>query len=193
MDHLPDCLDLLIELGSRQPRARNAAAGTSRSAAVPISEIIVHKQNQGLIKHERENRVEINAIDNNRFIELTIDSGAAETVTGKDQLPQFKTLSNPNDERTSYVLPSGAELKHNGEKRVNIVTEEGSKCTIRMQVTDINKSLMSVSRICDTGHRVTFDSDGGVIEHIETGQQTRFQRKGGVYVLRAALDAADFH
>ena len=71
---------------------------------------------------------------------------------------------------------------------VNILTKEGSRCAIRMQVTDINKSLMSVSRICDTGHKVTFDSEGGVIEHIESGQRTRFERKGGVYVLKATLD-----
>ena len=57
-----------------------------------------------------------------------------------------------------------------------------------MQVTDINKSLMGVSRICDTGHKVIFDSEGGYIEHVESGQLTRFERKGGVYVLRAALD-----
>ena len=62
-----------------------------------------------------------------------------------------------------------------------------------MQITDINKSLMSVSRICDTGHRVIFDSQGGCIEHIETGQQTKFEREGGVYVLRAAIDNKDFH
>ena len=37
-----------------------------------------------------------------------------------------------------------------------------------MQVTDIIKSLMSVSRICDTGHQVVFNSNGGFIEHLES-------------------------
>ena len=57
-----------------------------------------------------------------------------------------------------------------------------------MQVTDINKSLMSVSRICDIGHQVVFNSNGGYIEHLESGQKTSFERKGGVYVLRANVD-----
>ena len=57
-----------------------------------------------------------------------------------------------------------------------------------MQVTDKNTSLMRVNRICGTGHKVTFDSNGGFIDHIESGQRTAFERKGGVYVLRASLD-----
>ena len=145
------------------------------------------------MKKDKKNRVEINSIDDNRNIEITIDSGAAETVTGRDMYPEFKTIKNVSDNRTSYILPSGAELKHHGEKRVNIITQEGSKCTMRMQVTDINKSLMSVSRICDTGHRVICTSEGGYIEHIETGQTTKFERRGGVYVLKANLDqSGDF-
>ena len=114
-------------------------------------------------------------------------------MTGKDKYPEVELINNPGADKTSYILPSGAELKHYGEKRVNILTKEGSRCTVRMQITDINKSLMSVSRICDTGHRVIFDSQGGCIEHIETGQQTKFEREGGVYVLRAAIDNKDFH
>ena len=109
---------------------------------------------------------------------MTIDSGPAETVTGKDQFPEFTTVIGTSSSRTSYILPSGAELKHHGEKRVNIVTKGGGyRCTVRMQVTDINKSLMSVSRICDTGHKVIFDSEGGYIEHIESGQKAAFERK----------------
>ena len=159
---------------------------------IPISEVLVHKQRQGDAKKANITKVEIHAVDKSRFTEITIDSGAAETVTGKDQYPEFETIPSSGSDKTSYILPSGAELKHHGEKRVNILTQEGSRCAIRMQVTDINKSLMSVSRICDTGHRVTFDSNGGFIEHIETGQRTAFNRKGGVYVLRAELDNKDF-
>ena len=148
----------------------------------------MHKKRQGEVKQDKKN-IEINAVDkSNRSIDLTIDSGAAETVTGQDQFPEFATLNSSTYERTSYILPSGAELKHHGEKRVKILTKEGSRCTVRMQVTDINKSLMSVSRICDTGHRVIFDSHGGFIEHIQSGQKTAFERKCVVYVLRANLD-----
>ena len=59
---------------------------------------------------------------------------------------------------------------------------------VRMQVTDIRKSLMSVSKVCDAGHRVTFTAHGGCIEHIETGQVTNFERRGGVCILNVKLD-----
>ena len=51
---------------------------------------------------------------------------------------------------------------------------------------------MSVSKICDTGHRVVFESTGGYIEHLESNQNTEFDRKGGVYALRVRLDNQDF-
>ena len=69
-----------------------------------------------------------------------------------------------------------------------MTTNEGAKCTVRMQVTNVRKSLMSVSKICDAGHRVIFEKGGGHIEHEATGQRTSFLRKGGVYVLRVNLD-----
>ena len=37
---------------------------------------------------------------------------------------------------------------------------EGHKCALKMQVTDVRKPLMSVSKICDAGHKVTFTKDG---------------------------------
>ena len=118
---------------------------------------------------------------------MTVDSGAAETVTVTDHFPEFTTVIDSESDRKSYILPNGAEVKHHGEKMVNIVTKEGSRCAVRRQVTDINKSLMSVSRICDTGHSVIFEASGGYIEHLESKQKTCFDRNGGVYVLRATL------
>ena len=68
----------------------------------------------------------------------------------------------------------------------------GAKCTVRMQVTDVRKSLISVSKVCDAGHRVIFEKGGGYIEHLESGQRTGFERKGGVYTLRVNLDNQSF-
>ena len=43
---------------------------------------------------------------------------------------------------------------------------------------------MSVARICDAGHKVTFTDAGGIIEHEATGQRTKFQRVYNVYRLK---------
>ena len=57
-----------------------------------------------------------------------------------------------------------------------------------MQVTDVRKSLMSVSKVCDEGHRVVFEAHAGHIEHIARGQRTSFYRCNGVYVLDVAVE-----
>ena len=51
----------------------------------------------------------------------------------------------------------------------------------------MKKPLMSVSRICDAGHRVVFDSKGGSIEHKVTGQVTKFDRVDNVYRLHVGM------
>ena len=50
---------------------------------VPVSEVLVGKKSQGERKKEHKKTIEINSIDANRNIAITIYSGAAETVTGK--------------------------------------------------------------------------------------------------------------
>ena len=60
-----------------------------------------------------------------------------------------------------------------------------------MQVTDVQTPLMSVSRVCDEGHRVVFTRDGGYIEHEESGQKTEFMRVDNVYRLNVEVAQAD--
>ena len=52
-------------------------------------------------------------------------------------------------------------MPNRGEKDVKVTTEEGHRCVLKMQVTDVQKPLMSVARICGAGHKVTFTEAGG--------------------------------
>ena len=56
---------------------------------------------------------------------------------------------------------------------------------LRMQVTDVTKALMSVSSICDAGHRVVFERAGGYIEHEATKTRPQFKGEDGVYRMKA--------
>ena len=124
---------------------------------------------------------------------MTVDSGASETVTSGYDIPEFPTVRPQGPERnTSYILPGGELIDSKGETHVDVITNAGAQCTVRMQVTDVRKSLISVSRVCDSGHRVVFESGGGYIEHLESGQRTGFERKGGVYSLKVNLDNQSF-
>ena len=98
--------------------------------------------------------------------------------------PQFEVKPSKGSRGgVKYVTANGSLMNNKGEKDVKVRTKEGHKCVMKMQVTDVQKPLMSVSRICDAGHHVVFLRDGGYIEHEKTGQRTEFARVDNVYCL----------
>ena len=107
---------------------------------------------------------------------ITVDSGASENVRSEAV------------ERKSWWGKDVTAMNNKGEKDVKVRTKEGHKCVMKMQVTDVQKPLMSVSRICDAGHRVVFLRDGGYIEHEKTGQRTEFARVDNVYRLNVQCE-----
>ena len=91
--------------------------------------------------------------------------------------PQFEVKSSKGSlGGVKYLTANGSLMSNKGEKDVKVRTKERHKCVMKMQVTDVQKPLMSVSRICDAGHRVVFLRDGGYIEHEKTRQRTEFAR-----------------
>ena len=119
---------------------------------------------------------------------ITIDSGASENVISEWMAPQFKVKpSQWSRDGVQYVAANGETMPNRGEKDVKVVTDEGHRCMLKMQVTDVQKPLMSVARICDAGHKVVFTKAGGTIEHEVTGQKTRFKRVDNVYRLKVGV------
>ena len=90
-----------------------------------------------------------------------------------------------------YVAANGSVMPNRGEKDIKVVTDEGDKCTLKMQVTDVRKALMSVSNICDAGHEVKFTKAGGEIKHIQSGHSTKFIRVDDVYRLTVKMQNLD--
>lgn len=132
---------------------------------------------------------EVYAVNNEqKSIWITVDSGASENVIAEKMAPMTKTRpSRGSQSGVQYVTANGSCVKNQGEKHLKVVTQEGQKCTINMQVTDVQKPLMSVSRICDAGHRVVFTKEGGYIENLMDGKRTTFPRVDNVYRLKVDL------
>ena len=119
---------------------------------------------------------------------ITIDSGASENVISEKMAPQFKVKpSQGSREGVRYVTANGETMANRGEKDVKVLTSEGHRCLLKMQVTDVKKPLMSVAQICDASHRVVFTKEGGSIEHEVTGQTTQFNRVDNVYRLKVGI------
>jgi hypothetical protein len=137
---------------------------------------------------------EVNAMgkdENQEEMWLTIDSGASENVIGRDCARRFPVKPSAGSiAGVQYMAANGEVMRNEGEKEVKVVTKEGSRCTLKMQVTNVTKPLMSVSRICDAGHRVVFEDKGGYIEHLATKQKTSFQRIDNVYRLKVQVPFA---
>ena len=74
-------------------------------------------------------------------------------------------------------------MPNQGEQQVRVKTREGHLCELKMQVTNVRKPLMSVSKICDAGE----------IVDDRMGQVTRFNRVDDVYRLVVELPETDVY
>ena len=124
-------------------------------------------------------------------MELTIDSGAGENV-----MPEYMAPCTPvqqsKEAGVMYTAANGDTMPNRGCKRVKVTTKEGQLRTMNMQVTDVNRALMSVAKICDAGHTVTFTTDGGVIRNNQSGEETKFRRENNVYRMTVKLNEMGF-
>ena len=87
-------------------------------------------------------------------------------------------------EGVKYVSASGNVIDNEGEKHVQVETNNGKKRTLNLQIADVTRVLLSVSKICDAGNTVTFTHSGGKIVNNKTGEEDHFSRKDGVYRMR---------
>ena len=137
--------------------------------------------------------VEVSALDTEPRVELTIDSGAAEHVVGPGQLPHVKVRPSPaGADGVTYVMANGSRTANQGEQHIKAITDVGHTCTFRAQVTNVKRPLMSVSRICDGGNRVVFESGGGYIQNKTSGVKIPFKRDRNVYRLSVTVPRTGF-
>ena len=124
-------------------------------------------------------------------MELTIDSGAGEKVMPAYMAPNTP-VTESKESGVMYTAANGDMMPNRGCKRVKVTTQEGQLRTMNMQITDANRALMSVAKICDAGHTVTFTTDGGVIRNKTSGEETKFRRENNVYRMTVKLNETGF-
>jgi hypothetical protein len=83
-----------------------------------------------------------------------------------------------------YEVADGTLIPNLGEKNFVAVGENGSMRHMRLQVCDVNKSLLSVRRVTQAGNRVVLEADGGYIEDLVTGEVLELKMKEGMYMLK---------
>ena len=107
----------------------------------------------------------------------------------EDELPEVETKESWGSKRgQSYEVANGDEIDNKGEKKFvgNMVTVQGGDSGgrgITAQVCDVHGPLMSVKRMCKSGHRVVFDDEGSYVESKHTGEKLKIVEDDGEYLL----------
>ena len=127
-------------------------------------------------------------------VELTADTGACDTVMPRAMaahIPIQPSLQSLHCMK--YEVADGNEIPNLGERRCVMWTENASEARkIDLQVADVYKPLLSLSRCADMGFESRFGRQAGALIDEQTGEVIPLQRKGNLYVLRCWLKAAPF-
>ncbi len=118
-------------------------------------------------------------------LSIAVDSGACENVIdAAEEVPGYPVEeSRASRAGVTYATAAGEEIPNLGEVMLPMVTTEGSKGKMKMQVAEVTKPLASVKRICEAGHMVVFDEEASYMINKRTGQINYFREDGGNYML----------
>ena len=112
---------------------------------------------------------------------MIVDSGASVTVVGEHMLKAINTQESRSG--VECEVAEGSKIPNLGQKEFSAWTDDGAQRKMKVQVTEVNKALLSVPRIVQAGNRVVFDPEGRFIEDITTGEWIDIKEKNGLYAL----------
>ena len=117
-------------------------------------------------------------------VEVAIDSGAAECVCGPGHFPGASTEEGKSLKAgVQYICADGGRIPNLGEQNIQSMTTEGTRFDAIFQVTQVDRPLLSVSKLTKAGHLVKFEGNGGYIVNGVTGNLTWFRLQNDIYIL----------
>ena len=128
---------------------------------------------------------EVNTVGEWEELLMAVDSGATETVVSSDNAKSVPTVSGPASKSgVKYSTANGEVLDNEGEKHMLMSSLEGVNRAITAQVTEVNKPLLSVSKMVKAGNTVTFSPEGSYIYDGYTGEVMQLEESKGLYWLK---------
>ena len=105
--------------------------------------------------------------------------------------PEVPIRESPGSLRSQAYIAAGGEMIPNMEQNVfTVVTNEGHEAKALYQIAEVTRPLTAVGSTCDRGNVVVYGPYGGCIINRETGLQTDFERRGGIYELDLWIQSA---
>ena len=84
-------------------------------------------------------------------------------------------------------MGDGGTIPNLGQSQLNLSDEDKDIKSV-FQIAAVTRPLMSVGKICDEGHTVTFSAVMAVVHAQDGSELCRFQRNGsGLYVAKLKL------
>ena len=91
-----------------------------------------------------------------------------------------------------YEVANGDTIPCLGERRLQLWTEGSNQPrAMSIQVADVHKPLLSLSRCADAGYESRFGRELGCLYGVTAGDVIPLHRRGNLYFLRAWVKAAD--
>ena len=120
-------------------------------------------------------------------IEITVDSGACETVMPAGICHSIGILASRQYlEGVEYEVANGETIPNLGEKRCLMMTAGSNLCKkLTFQVADAHKALLSITKVADLGFDCVLGKTGGKLVDTVTGEVVPLQRKDNLYVMKA--------
>ena len=151
------------------------------SRLAPVSMITFAEPDQILLNDEGWKDLEF---------EVALDSGSVVHVCGVEDVPGYRVGESPGSRRgQEFLMGDGGLIPNLGQSQLNLSdTTVGRDIQSVFQIAAVTRPLMSVGRICDEGHSITFDAVMAVVHAKDGSEVCRFTRNGsGLYVAKLKL------
>ena len=122
--------------------------------------------------------------------EVVLDSGSVAHAFSVDDVPGYRVGESPGSRRgQEFLMGDGGLIPNLGQRSLNLSDPTvGRDIQSVFQIAAVTRPLMSVGRICDEGHRITFDAVIAGVHANDGSDVCRFQRNGsGQYVAKLKL------
>ena len=145
--------------------------------------------------HEKESILAAtNETWEDREFEVALDSGFVVHVCAPTDCPRYLLQESPGSRRgQEFLMGDGGTISNLGQKQLNFADNVvGSDVQSIFQIAAVTRPLMSVGKICDEGHNITFDNVCAVVRSKEGQELCRFLREpcGGFYVAKLRLKSS---
>ena len=121
-----------------------------------------------------------------RELEVTVDSGACETVMPEEACDHIKITPSLQSMRgDAYEVANGETVPNLGERKCIAMTS-GSQVPkqITFQCAEIHKPLLSTACAADAGYETRLQRRGGYLEHVDTGDKIPIYRRDNLYFIK---------